>query len=98
MFRGTYTALVTPFRDGETDVAAFENLIEAQVAAGVDCIVAIGTTGESPTLTHAERDHVIGPAVNRARGRCQVLAGTGSYSTRDAIAFTQTAEKLGVDG
>ena len=98
MFRGTYTALVTPFRDGEIDHAALEQLIEKQVAAGVNGIVAVGTTGESPTLSHEERELVIRIAVRTAKGRCQVLAGTGSYSTRDAIAATKRAKELGVDG
>ena len=98
MFRGTYTALVTPFRDGRLDAAAFEKLIEGQIAAGITGIVAIGTTGESPTLSHDEREQVIRLAVTIAKGRCQVLAGTGSYSTREAIANTVAAEKMGVDG
>ena len=98
MFRGTYTAIVTPFRDGEIDVAALERLIEGQIAAGVTGIVAVGTTGESPTLSHDERENVIKLAVKTAKGRCQVLAGTGSYSTRDAITATKRAKELGVDG
>jgi 4-hydroxy-tetrahydrodipicolinate synthase len=98
MFRGTFTALVTPFRDGAIDAPAFERLIEDQIAAGIDGIVAIGTTGETPTLSHDEREEVIRRAVQIARGRCQVLAGTGSYSTSDAIAATRAAEKMGVDG
>ncbi len=97
MFRGTYTAIVTPFRDGEIDVAALERLIEGQIAAGVTGIVAVGTTGESPTLSHEERENVIKLAVKTAKGRCQVLAGTGSYSTRDAITATKRAKELGVD-
>ena len=98
MFRGTYTALVTPFREGKIDQAAFEKLIEGQIAAGINGVVAIGTTGEAPTLSHEEREQVIRLAVEIANGRCQVLAGTGSYSTSDAIAATQAAEKIGVDG
>ena len=98
MFRGTYTALVTPFRNGAIDAAAFEKLIETQIAAGINGIVAIGTTGESPTLSHDEREQAIRLAVQIANGRCQVLAGTGSYSTREAIAATVAAERLGVDG
>src|SRR4051812_31656270 len=97
MFRGTYTALVTPFRDGEIDVAALERLIEGQIAAGVAGIVAVGTTGESPTLSHEERELVIRIAVRTVKNRCQVLAGTGSYSTREAIAATKRAKELGVD-
>lgn len=97
MFRGTFTALVTPFRGGGIDVSAFEQLIETQIAAGISGIVAIGTTGESPTLSHGEREQVIGLAVARANKRCLVLAGTGSNSTEHSIAETKLAEKLGVD-
>jgi len=98
MFRGTFTALVTPFRQGAIDFAALQNLIESQIAAGIDGIIAVGTTGESPTLTHDERKEVIRFAIQTANRRCLVLAGTGSYSTREAIAATEQAEKLGVDG
>ena len=97
MFRGTFTALVTPFRDGGIDVSGFEQLIEAQITAGITGIVAIGTTGESPTLSHEEREQVIRVAVAKANNRCLVLAGTGSNSTQHAIADTKRAEKLGVD-
>jgi 4-hydroxy-tetrahydrodipicolinate synthase len=97
MFRGTFTALVTPFRDGAIDVSAFEQLIETQIAAGITGIVAIGTTGESPTLSHEERKQVIRVAVAKANKRCLVLAGTGSNSTQHAIGDTKLAEKLGVD-
>ncbi|MDQ2824583.1 MAG: 4-hydroxy-tetrahydrodipicolinate synthase, partial [Verrucomicrobiota bacterium] len=98
MFRGTFTALVTPFRNGNVDPAAFEKLIEAQIAAGIDGIVAVGTTGESPTLSHEEREQVIRLAITMANRRCKVLAGTGSNSTQHAIADTKMAEKLGADG
>src|SRR2546428_4612551 len=98
MFRGTFTALVTPFRNGEIDVSAFENLIEKQIAAGITGIVAIGTTGESPTLSHEEREQLIGLAVATANKRCLVLAGTGSNATQHAVADTKRAEKLGADG
>jgi 4-hydroxy-tetrahydrodipicolinate synthase len=97
MFRGTFTALVTPFRDGGIDVSAFEQLIDSQIAAGITGIVAIGTTGESPTLSHEERDEVIRVAVTRANKRCLVFAGTGSNSTEHAIDLTKNAENLGVD-
>ncbi len=98
MFRGTFTALVTPFRDGAIDLSAFQQLIEAQIAAGITGIVAIGTTGESPTLSHDEREELIRIAVSTANKRCLVLAGTGSNATQHAMADTKMAEKLGVDG
>ncbi|MEP6937038.1 MAG: 4-hydroxy-tetrahydrodipicolinate synthase [Chthoniobacterales bacterium] len=98
MFHGTFTALVTPFRDGAVDVAAFEQLIKRQIAAGINGLVAVGTTGESPTLLHEEQPEIIRLTVKTANRRCQVLAGTGSNSTRHAIEATQQAEKLGVDG
>jgi len=98
MFRGTFTALVTPFRDGGIDTSAFEKLIEAQIAAGITGIVAVGTTGESPTLSHEEREQVIRLAVAIANKRGQVLAGTGSNATHHAVVDTKAAEKLGADG
>jgi 4-hydroxy-tetrahydrodipicolinate synthase len=98
MFRGTFTALVTPFRDGEIDLAALESLIEAQIAAGITGLVAVGTTGESPTLSHEERESVIAITAKIVKKRCHVLAGTGSYSTREAIEATKRAEQLGADG
>jgi len=98
MFHGTFTALVTPFRDRGIDVSAFQQLIEAQIAAGITGIVAIGTTGESPTLSHDEREQLIRIAVSTANKRCVVLAGTGSNATQHAVTDTKAAEKLGVDG
>jgi 4-hydroxy-tetrahydrodipicolinate synthase len=98
MFKGTFTAIVTPFRDGEIDLPALEALIEGQIADAVSGIVAVGTTGESPTLSAAEREQVIRIAVEVGKGRCQVLAGTGSNSTAGTIAATRAAEKMGVDG
>src|SRR6266478_861334 len=98
MFHGTFTALVTPFRDGGIDVSAFQQLIEAQIAAEITGIVAIGTTGESPTLSHEEREELIRLAVATTNKRCVVLAGTGSNATQHAVADTKMAEKHGVDG
>jgi len=98
MFRGTFTALVTPFRNGEIDVPALEALIEGQIADAVSGIIVVGTTGESPTLSAAEREQVIRLAVEIGKGRCQVLAGTGSNSTAATIAATRAAEKMDVDG
>ena len=98
MFRGTFTAIVTPFSDGGIDVSALEKLIEMQIAGRVSGVVAVGTTGESPTLSHEERDTVIRTCVKSSGSKCTVLAGTGSNSTRDAIRYTQEAEELGVHG
>src|SRR5438132_11271555 len=98
MFRGTFTALVTPFREGAIDFNALQNLIESQIAAGIDGIIAVGTTGESPTLTHDERKEVIRCAIETAKRRCVVLGGTGPYSTREAMAATEEAETIGFDG
>lgn len=97
-FTGTYTALITPFRDGTVDVQAFQALIERQIAAGVDGIVPVGTTGESPTLDTAEHIEVIRLAVECAAGRCQVVAGSGANATAEAIELTQAAEKVGATG
>ncbi len=98
MFTGTFTALVTPFRDGELDEAAFEKLVRSQIKGGVDGIVPMGTTGESPTLDYDEHLKVIELAVKFSGGKLPVLAGTGGNSTQEAIFLTQEAQKLGVDG
>ncbi|MGC1480636.1 MAG: 4-hydroxy-tetrahydrodipicolinate synthase [Chthoniobacterales bacterium] len=95
MFEGTHTALVTPFRDDQIDEAAFRDLIEEQIAAGITGIVPVGTTGESPTLPHTEHNTAIRLSVEAAAGRCQVIAGTGSNSTAEAIELTREAERLG---
>ncbi len=98
MFQGTFTALITPFRNGEIDTDAFSALIERQVAAGVDGIVPCGTTGESPTLARVEHLRVIELAVKFAAGRVKVVAGTGANSTEEAIELTTQAKRIGVDG
>lgn len=97
MFRGTYTALITPFRDGALDTEAFCALVERQIAAGLDGVVPVGTTGESPTLDPHEHLRVIQLAVETARGRCRVIAGTGSNSTARTVAVTREAETAGAD-
>ncbi|MFH1067087.1 MAG: 4-hydroxy-tetrahydrodipicolinate synthase [bacterium] len=97
MFKGTFTALVTPFKDGVVDTQAFHDLIERQLAAGIDGVLAVGTTGESPTLNHEEHLRVIELAIRRAKGKATVLAGTGSNSTDEAIELTQAAEEMGAD-
>lgn len=96
-FSGTYTALITPFRDNRIDVDAFRGLIERQIAGGVDGIVPVGTTGESPTLDMEEHIEVIRIAVETAAGRCTVIAGTGANSTSEAIELTREAERIGAD-
>ena len=96
-FDGTYTALVTPFRDGELDVAAFRKLVQLQVRGGVDGIVPVGTTGESPTVSYEEHSEIIRRAVEFAAGRIKVIAGTGANSTNEAVQLTQRAEKVGAD-
>ena len=98
MFKGTYTALVTPMCSGKVDADAFQQLIETQISAGVDGIVPVGTTGESPTLTHEEHHQVVELATRFANGRCRVIAGAGSNATAEAISLTRGAEKQGVDG
>jgi 4-hydroxy-tetrahydrodipicolinate synthase len=97
MFAGTYTALVTPFLNDKVDEAAFTQLIEAQIAAGITGIVPVGTTGESATLDHTEHNRVIELGVKAAAGRCKVIGGTGSNSTAEAVSLTVEAEKLGCD-
>ncbi len=97
MLTGTYTALVTPMRGGEVDERAFEQLIKAQIRAGVDGVVPVGTTGESPTLSFEEHLRVIDLTVRFARGRLKVVAGTGGNSTDEAIYLTAGAERAGAD-
>lgn len=97
MFAGTFTALVTPFQNDQVDEAAFARLIEGQVAGGITGIVPVGTTGESPTLDHAEHLRVIELGVKLAAGRCKVIGGTGSNSTTEAVEMTVAAERFGCD-
>ena len=98
MFTGTHTALVTPFKHGTLDESAFKRLIHLQVSNGVDGIVPVGTTGESPTLDYEEHVHVIELAVEFAAGKVTVLAGSGANSTSEAIYLTKAAEEAGADG
>jgi 4-hydroxy-tetrahydrodipicolinate synthase len=98
-FTGTYTAIVTPFKKGgKLDEAALERIVRAQVKGGVDGIVPVGTTGESPTLDYEEHIEVIKRSVEFAAGKIKVLAGTGANSTSEAIYLTKMAKKAGVDG
>jgi 4-hydroxy-tetrahydrodipicolinate synthase len=98
MFSGTFTALVTPFRNGEVDVEALQGLVEFQIRQGVDGLVPCGTTGETPALTEEEDRLVVETVVRVANGRVPVVAGTGSNSTDMAIKYTKMAEKAGADG
>lgn len=96
-FTGTYTAIVTPFKNGKIDEPALEKLIKTQIKGGVDGIVPVGTTGESATLDYEEHIRVIELSVKIAAGKIKVMAGTGGNSTSEAIYLTQRAEKVGAD-
>jgi len=98
MFTGTYTAIVTPFKNGQLDASALERLVKEQVKGGVDGIVPVGTTGESPTVDYEEHLEVIRMTVKFAAGKVKVLAGTGANSTSEAVYLTREAEKIGADG
>lgn len=98
MFTGSITALVTPFAQGEIDWAAFDRFVEWQIAEGSHGLVPCGTTGESPTLSHAEHRAVIERCVRVVAGRVPVIAGTGSNNTREALELTQYARQVGADG
>ena len=97
MFKGSITALVTPFKNGELDVKSFENFIEFQISNGTSGLVPGGTTGESPTLDYTEHKKIIDIAVHVSNGRVPIIAGTGSNSTKEAIELTRYAEKAKVD-
>src|SRR5258708_26638331 len=90
-FTGTYTALVTPFRRGAVAYDELTKLVEVQVKAGISGLVPVGTTGESPTVTHEEHLDIIRATIAAARGRVPVIAGTGSNSTHEAIALTKAS-------
>lgn len=98
MFEGIHTALITPFRGGQIDEEALRAHVERQIEAGVDGIVPCGSTGESATLSHLEHRRVVEIAVEAAKGRVAVIAGTGSNSTREAIELTRHAKEAGADG
>src|SRR6188472_1439819 len=96
-FAGLSVAIVTPFKDGQVDVKVLREQVEFQVAAGTQCLCPVGTTGESPTLSHEEHERVISEVVQTARGRIKVMAGTGSNSTSEALRLTKWAAKEGAD-
>ncbi|MAS43873.1 dihydrodipicolinate synthase [Albimonas donghaensis] len=97
MFKGSITALVTPFKDGRLDEAALKKLVEWQIAEGSNGLVPVGTTGESPTLSHEEHRRVVSLVVETAAGRVPVIAGAGSNNTAEAVDFCQHAEDAGAD-
>lgn len=96
-FRGSFTALVTPFRDGKVDEAAFAGLVEWQIGEGTHGLVPVGTTGESPTVSHEEHKRLVSLCVETARGRVPVIAGAGSNATAEAVDFARHAEQAGAD-
>jgi len=97
MFKGAMVALTTPFQDGQVDYSTLDELVDFQVESGIDGLVPVGTTGESPTLTLSEHKKVIERVVKAAAGRVPVIAGTGSNSTAEAIEQTAFAKKIGAD-
>lgn len=96
-FAGVGVAIVTPFRDGKLDVKRLQEQIDFQISSGVTFLVPVGTTGESPTLSHDEHERVISEVIQAARGRCKVMAGTGSNCTAEALRLTRWAAKEGAD-
>jgi 4-hydroxy-tetrahydrodipicolinate synthase len=97
LFQGAFTALVTPFKNGAVDYKALDELIEWQIAQGIDGLISAGTTGESATLTHEEHNEVNRRVLLAAKGRVPVIAGAGSNSTAEAIALTRAAQNYGAD-
>lgn len=95
--KGSITALITPFKNGELDESAFKRLVEWQIAEGTHGLVPVGTTGESPTLSHKEHMRVVELCVQTARGRVPVIAGAGSNSTKEAVELTRHAKEVGAD-
>ncbi len=96
-FAGVSTAIITPFRNGQVDIETLQQQVQFQIDAGVTCVCPVGTTGESPTLSHAEHERVIAAAVEAAAGRIKVMPGTGSNSTEEALRLTRWAAKRGAD-
>jgi len=97
-FQGSITALITPFKNDEVDAKAFQRLVEWQIHQGTHGLVPVGTTGESPTLSHEEHKRVIELCIEAAGGRVPVIAGTGSNCTSEAVALTRHAKEAGADG
>jgi len=98
MFKGSLTALITPFKDGKIDEVAFQSFVEWQIAEGTDGLVPCGTTGESPTLSHEEHNRVVDLCIEAARGKVPVIAGAGSNATAEAISLAKHAKASGAAG
>jgi len=96
-FAGLSVAMITPFRNGQVDIEALQQQVEFQIAAGTTCLCPVGTTGESPTLSHPEHERVIAAVIEAAAGRIKVMPGTGSNSTEEALHLTRWAAKSGAD-
>jgi 4-hydroxy-tetrahydrodipicolinate synthase len=96
-FAGLSVALTTPFRNGQVDIETLQQQVEFQIAAGTTCVCPVGTTGESPTLSHPEHERVISAVIEAAAGRIKVMPGTGSNSTEEALRLTRWAAKSGAD-
>ena len=97
MFHGSITALITPFKDGDIDWKAFDNLVEWQIEKGTHALVPCGTTGESPTLSHDEHNAIVERCIDVVKGRIPIIAGTGSNSTREAVFLSKHAKDAGAD-
>src|SRR6201990_2359348 len=97
-FRGSFTALVTPFKDGSLDEAACRGLVSWQIAEGTHGLVPVGTIGESPTVNHDEHKRIVEWCIEEARGRVPVIAGAGSHSPKEAVELAEHAEKAGASG
>ncbi len=95
MFKGSFTALITPFDGDSVDYDAFSRFVDFQIQSGTHGLVPVGTTGESPTLSHDEHEKVVEACIAAAKGRVPVIAGAGSNSTKEAVAFSRHAEKAG---
>ena len=98
MFKGSFVALITPFKNGSVDEKAFQSLVDWQIREGTDGVVPCGTTGESPTLSHREHERVVDLCLEVAKGKVPVLAGAGSNCTDEAISLSRHAEESGADG
>ena len=97
MFKGSLPAMITPFNNGKVDVKTLRNLVNWHIEQGSHGLVPVGTTGESPTLTHAEHEQVVSEVINEAAGRVPVIAGAGSNNTAEAVRFVEHAKNVGAD-